>query len=138
MRTLASARLKRIRALELAARGLSYDEVARAVGYSHRGSAYRAVFTALDEREVVGVEQLRTVELARLDRLQATVWEDAMAGDPRAVSAAVRVIQQRVRLMGLDRVGSELSPLGPSALVIGAPEGNPGEATDELEPGAPT
>ena len=80
---------------------MSYDEVARAVGYSHRGSAHRAVFKALAEQEVEAVEDLRALELARLDALQAAIWDDAMRGDTRAASAILRIIDQRVRLLGL-------------------------------------
>ena len=61
-----------------------------------------------------------------------------MVGDPRAVSAAILIIQQRVRLLGLERLGSDFSQLGPAALVVGPPEGNPGQATDDVGPGAST
>jgi hypothetical protein len=132
MRTLATARLKRARAVELVAQGLSYDQVARTVGYSHRGSAHKAVFTALQEREVEAVDQLRAVELARLDRLQAALWQDAMAGDVKAVSAVLRIIDLRLRLLGLGRgVTTPTAGAAPSALVIGPAEDNPGDATDE-------
>ena len=57
MQSLAQARVKRVRALELAADGWSYDRIAREVGYSHRGSAHRAVFKALEEREVEDVRK---------------------------------------------------------------------------------
>jgi hypothetical protein len=59
MKTLATASLKRIRALELGRERAPYDEVAEAVGYGHKGSAHRAVSRALKERLVDGVE-LRT------------------------------------------------------------------------------
>lgn len=43
MKSLVEARLKRARALELVAQGKAYDQIAGEVGYSHRGSAHRAV-----------------------------------------------------------------------------------------------
>lgn len=102
MKSLALARLKRTQAVELVAQGMSYDQVAKAVGYSHRGSAHRAVFRALAEREVAGVDELRDLELARLDALQDAVWDRATAGDLSAVRVATRIIDQRIRLLGLD------------------------------------
>jgi hypothetical protein len=136
MRTLATAKLKRIRALELVAEGLSYDEVAEAVGYGHRGSAYRAVSRALKERLVDGVDELRAVEVARLDRLQAAVWDEAMTGDLRAVNAVIRIIGQRARLLGLDgQACPDHLDAGSPVLVVGSAEGNPGEATGEPRPG---
>src|SRR4051794_38225172 len=92
MKSLAEAKLKRARAVELASEGKSYDEIARLAGYRHRGSAHRAVSTALAEREAESVDQLRVVEAARLDRLQAAIWEKAIGGDLRAVDSVLPII----------------------------------------------
>lgn len=107
MKTLAAARLKRVRAVELVATGRSYDEIAREVGYSHRGSAHRVVYKALAEREVEAVDDLCQMGLARLDRLQASLWGKAMDGDIPAVNTILRITDQRIRLMGLDTQPSE-------------------------------
>jgi hypothetical protein len=131
VKTLATARLKRVLAVELLADGLSYSEIAERVGFRHRASAFRAVSQALAEREVAGVDDLRAIEVARLDRLQTALWDKALMGDTRAVAGVVRIIAMRVRLLGLDRQG----PLGADepgpALVIGPAEGNPGQATGD-------
>ncbi len=131
MKSLAQAKLKRTRAVELLANGKSYDEIARLSGYRHRGSAHRAVSQALSEREVEGVEQLRMVEAARLDRLQAAIWDKAMGGDLRAVDSVLRIIQQRHRLLGLDPRHEGRNQDRPAYLVVGPREGNAGEATME-------
>src|SRR5688572_1347887 len=55
MRTLAMAQHKRARAVELLLEGSSYADVARQVGYTHRGSAHRAVRQALHDREVTAI-----------------------------------------------------------------------------------
>ena len=126
MRSLAQARVKRLHALELAADGCSYDEIARQVGFSHRGSAHRAVFKALDEREVEDVEALRTLEGARLDRLQAAVWDRAMAGDIGAISAVLKIMDRRIRLLGLEPRGGKDRQVDLSrTLVRSSCEGNP-------------
>jgi hypothetical protein len=111
MKSLAQARVKRARAVELLADGGSYDQIAREVGYSHRGSAHRAVSKALAERETEAVDQLRRVELDRLDRLQAAMWSRAMDGDVRAINMILRVIDQRVRLLGLAKPPEESDQL---------------------------
>lgn len=131
MKSLAEARLKRARAVELVAQGESYDEVARAVGYSHRGSAHRAVSKALREREVEAVDELRALELLRLDALQAALWDDAMRGDAVAATSILRIIGQRARLLGLQQSG--LLPDqhgGCRQLVVSTYEGNPEEPTE--------
>lgn len=129
MKSLAQARIKRNKALELAAEGCSYSEIARRAGYAHRGSAHRAVFKALDEREVVGVDQLRELELDRLDCLQAGLWETALGGDTQAASAVIRIIEARTRLLGLQVKSMRSDKDEVVTLVLDHHEGNPGEET---------
>ena len=107
MKSLAQARVKRARAVEMVAEGKSYEKIAREVGYSHRGSAHRAVYKALAEREVEAVDDLRQMELARLDRLQASLWGKAMDGDIQAVNTVLRITDQRIRLMCLDKTTTD-------------------------------
>jgi hypothetical protein len=131
MKSLAQARIKRARALELVAEGKSYDEIARAVGYSHRGSAHRAVFKALDDQEAEDVVHLRTIEVARLDRLQHALWDRAVGGEVDAVLAVLRIMDRRMRLLGLaDAKFRGQACEDTVALVVGPLEGNPGEATN--------
>jgi hypothetical protein len=134
VKSLAQARAKRARAVELLIDGLSYDEIARQVGFTHRGSAHRAVSRALAEREHDAVDTLRRVELNRLDRLQAAVWSQATGGEVAAIDLILKIIEQRMRLFGLHR-----EPERPSApLLVADPpaEGNAGEATDVSRPPA--
>lgn len=118
MKSLAEARIKRTRAVELVAQGLSYDEIAEAVGYSHRGSAHRAVFKALAEHEAEEVEILRAMEMDRLDYLLTKIWPKIEEGDLNAIMVAVRISDARRKLLGLDR---RTADDGPRALVIGDP-----------------
>jgi hypothetical protein len=47
-------------------------------------------------------DELREIELDRLDRLQRGIWERAKDGDIRAIDAVLRIIDRRARLLGLD------------------------------------
>jgi hypothetical protein len=47
--------------------------------------------------------ELRVLELERLDRLQASMWDAALEGDIPAVDRVLKVIAARVRLLGLDQ-----------------------------------
>lgn len=49
------------------------------------------------------VDELRVLELDRLDRLQRSCWDSAIAGDIPAVDRVLKVIAARVRLLGLDQ-----------------------------------
>jgi gamma-glutamyl:cysteine ligase YbdK (ATP-grasp superfamily) len=102
VRTLALARHKQARAVELLLEGRSYEDIARLVGYTHRGSAHRAVRQALHAREVAAIDQLRAQEVERLDALQAVLWPLAEAGNTRATAAVLRIIEQRVPILGLE------------------------------------
>lgn len=101
MKSLAQARIKRDRALQLAAEGHSYEAIADAVGYSHRGSAHRAVFRALDEHEATDVEALRAMEVARLDVMLRALWPQIEDGDLNAIAAAIRISDMRCRITGV-------------------------------------
>jgi hypothetical protein len=126
MQSLAQARWKRVRAVELAVEGKSYAEIARQVGFSHRGSAHRAVTKALAEREVHAVEALRQVELDRLDQLHRSYWSAAVDGDRYAAAMVLKVMDRRIRLLGLQ----DHKPDAQSRILVRPGiEGNPGQAT---------
>lgn len=48
------------------------------------------------------VEQYRAVEGARLEELHRAVWPAAVAGDLAAAMVALRIMERRARLFGLD------------------------------------
>jgi hypothetical protein len=91
------------RVVELAAQGWSYDRIAQEVGYRSKGSVSKALWRTLDAHQAESVQQLRALEVMRLDFLQQRIWEQARAGDLRAVREIRKIIQARVRLLGLDK-----------------------------------
>jgi transposase-like protein len=116
VRTIAAARHKKVQAVELMLAGNSYDDIARQVGYTHRGSAHRAVRQALHDREVAAIDQLREQEVNRLDALQSLLWPLAEVGDAQAAASILRIVEQRVRLLGLEEY-SPASDNGATTLV---------------------
>jgi DNA-binding CsgD family transcriptional regulator len=91
-------------ALDLRRGGLRYREIGEALGCS-LSAAYGAVSRALsriaaetDER----AEELRALELVRLDALLRPMFEKAIAGDLQAVDRVLRIGERRARLLGLD------------------------------------
>ena len=50
--------------------------------------------------------ELLSMELDRLDDLQRAVWQDAINGDLKAVETALKIIQTRAKVLGLDNVQS--------------------------------
>lgn len=114
---------RKARAVELAVQGQTYDAIAREVGFSNRGTAYRVVRRALDEQIADNVQQLRETEVARLDALQAALWPAAMAGNLEAAQQVAFIIDKRARLLGLYPLGKHKAekPLEPVTVIV--PEG---------------
>lgn len=96
---------RRRQAIALRLAGADLQTIADRLGYAGRAAVCvdlgRAYDVALAEM-TRDAEELRALELARLDRLQAAVWAAAMAGNVRAADTALRVIDRRCRLLGLD------------------------------------
>lgn len=88
-RALASAR--QAKAVELTTEGRTYREIADELGYAYHGIVHRIRHQALAHDRVEAVENLQQLESARLDALQAAIWDKAMNGDAAAAQAVVRV-----------------------------------------------
>ncbi len=100
-RNRALAEWRKARAVELATQGHTYQHIADELGYANRGTVHRLVQQTLQAHQADSVDQLRALEVARLDALQESLWEPAMAGDLRAVGQVVQIIVARSRLLGL-------------------------------------
>lgn len=96
---------RRTQAIQLRLAGTEWQQIADALGYASRAAAYvdvnRALEKALAEQRT-GAEVLRETELLRLDRLQRGLWPTAVAGDTKAADTVLRIIDRRMRLLGLD------------------------------------
>ena len=113
--------VKQERAVSLYAEGHSYDDIAEELGYSHRGSAWKAVDRALTaERDLRAGDFLQT----QIDRYEAVLckwWDLATTGrDARAANVVLRALERLDKLLHLGDAG----PVGaPETIVItGSPE----------------
>jgi hypothetical protein len=96
---------RRTDAITLRLAGMDWTSIADRLGYSDRGAACKDVTRALEANIVeqrVSAEELREVELLRLDRLQAAVWGAAVQGDLRAIETCLKILDRRAKLLGLD------------------------------------
>ncbi len=82
-------------------RATPISQIADALGYANRGTVHRLVQQTLHAHQADSVDALRAVEVARLDALQQSLWEPAMAGDLKAVGQVLQIIVARSRLLGL-------------------------------------
>ena len=87
--------------IELRHEGYVWREIATMVDMSIAG-VVKAYKRALMRHPVAAIEEHRELELDRLDSLQRTYWQPAVAGNLRAADFVLRVIDKRAKLLGLD------------------------------------
>ncbi|HKJ76511.1 MAG TPA: hypothetical protein VKA64_04830, partial [Gammaproteobacteria bacterium] len=81
-------------------------------------------------------EEVKRLELERLDRMLLSLWPKVTNGDPQAVEKALKVSERRARLLGIDAPtrgelsgpgGGPLEVSGFAALMRQMEEGGDGE-----------
>lgn len=92
---------KRIEAMGLRMAGLSYEQVAERMGVDALEAEHLVELNFQRVRNR-SADSMRDLENARLDRLQAAVWPDALKGDTNAVNAVLAISARRSRMNGLD------------------------------------
>lgn len=95
---------RRMKAIELRQRGKSYPEIARELGCSialaYSDVNYRLKQIIAEEKEAT--EDLRQLELDRLDKLADGIWDTAIAGNLDAIETYLKIQSRRAKLTGLD------------------------------------
>lgn len=115
-------------ALRLRGRGLSYDAIAKELGYAHHSGAREAVMTGLQAITREPAEALLALETDRLDQLLGRWLPVAL--DPgqdavRATELVLKIQERRARLMGLDAPGRQ------AVAVLAEVETTPGAVNGE-------
>ncbi len=103
------ARELEIKALEYRKSGASYEQISRALGVSKAG-AWKAVkrgLANLNKECAERAKEVRQIETLRLDKMWNSIYEDVLLGDPRAINTALRIMERRARLWGLDEKNEE-------------------------------
>jgi hypothetical protein len=97
-----STTAKKIRALELRKAGKSLQEIADIMGYATRDGPSKLILRALEESVREPREELRELELQRLDAMWSTLWTRFRRGMVAVAPELLRVSQRRAKLLGLD------------------------------------
>lgn len=97
-----AAKIKAAKALELRKEGLSFEEIAQECKYNSKQAAYDAVKRALDAVIREPATDLIRLDLERLDVLFTPVYLKAQAGDTDALSAALKIMERRAKMLGFD------------------------------------
>ena len=90
------------RALELRKAGATYDAIARQVGYANRNGAYQAIQRELQRTLQEPADDLRMLEVERLNDLYRAMAPKALSGDTWSVDRCLKIMERRAALLGLD------------------------------------
>lgn len=101
-RNMADAMERRRQALELRKAGMTYQVIADKLGYRNRNGAWKSIKSALRDIPAEAAHEVKAIELERLDTLLKSIWSGALSGSLGAVDRAIRIMERRARLLGLD------------------------------------
>lgn len=90
------------RALELRRAGVTYDLIAQQLGYKDASVAYNTVKRALKRALQEPADDVRELELSRLDRMESVLWPQALQGDQGAIDRLLKIADRRAKYLGLD------------------------------------
>ena len=93
---------RKLRALELRKAGVPFQAIADQLGYRSSSGAFNAVKAALKATLREPADELRELEVARLDAMLLPLWRRVQSGDEKAVDRVLRIMERRARLLGLD------------------------------------
>jgi len=106
------------KALELRLRGFTYDDIVDELNivshnpkYTPRQMAAKAVRQALNlikKETKEAAENVRDMEMMRLDELWLALQKKVLQEDTRAVEACLRIQERRAKLMGLDAPAKQI------------------------------
>jgi hypothetical protein len=103
------AQANKLKALELRKAGKSYDEIAKELGYRSKSGAHNAVMSALKKTLQEPANELRKLEVERLDAMLADLWESKKENTDRIL----RIMERRAKLLGLD-APTKIAPTDPT------------------------
>lgn len=98
----AAAAARALQALELRKAGATYEAIARQCGYASGSGAYRAVQRELHRMMQEPADDVRQLELARLDDLYRAMVPKALKGDTWSVDRCLKIMERRAALLNLD------------------------------------
>jgi len=91
-----------LKALELRKAGIGYQRIADSLGYKDASGAWRAVKAALKKTLQEPSDELRKLELERLDAAASAIYPSVKQGQYGAIDRWIKIMERRAKLLGLD------------------------------------
>lgn len=98
---LALARYRGAIAVQLRLEGMTYQELAEVLGYTHRSAARKAVMRTIQERADMVVDAYRVQRYLELEDWHRRSWVDALRGRPKAINTCLKAADERTWLLGM-------------------------------------
>lgn len=86
---------------ELRVQGFTFEQIAKEVGFSGPSGAWQAYQRMKEQMIFEPLEELRQLELMRLDAVQHSLWDRAINGDLPAANCVLKIMDLRAKLVGL-------------------------------------
>jgi hypothetical protein len=96
------AKMRQARALDMRVAGFQYPDIAEELGYRNKGSAYKAVMAGLKAMMQEPANELRRMEIARLDEAIRVLYPPVLRGSLSHVDRLLKVMERKARMLGLD------------------------------------
>ncbi len=96
------ARERQLQALELRKEGFTYDAIAKKLNYNSYQAASAAIEAALKRVLQRPAEEVRKIELERLDMMLRALLPKIRIADWQAINTALRIMDRRAKYLGLD------------------------------------
>lgn len=93
---------KRRQALEFRKAGVPYHEIATRLGYYDASAARKAVMAAFGDVIQEPVQELKTLQVERLNHMLLMLWGKVQNGDERAIETTLRIMDKIDKLNGTE------------------------------------
>ena len=109
-------------AIQMRIEGATYTQIADRLGYYNRQHAWRAVSQEMANRKGAGLDELREVEVERLDKMYLALSKGRRNGDIQAINTSIRISERRSKLLGLDDYESRMAAVEEQRVALEAAE----------------
>ena len=117
--------MKLNKAVQLRKEGWLPSEIADELGYESAAQVRGMINRRIAADVKMSAEDARNEDLIRLDALLRAKWTSAMDGDNRAAQTILRIMEMRMKLMGLEQIPEgEKKEVGGVTVVINKIDSN--------------
>jgi hypothetical protein len=103
---------KEAQALALRITGASYAQIAQALGFQSKNAAWKMVESALKKTIQEPADEVRALEVQRLDRWLLNIDAQIRSGSLEALDRGLKIMTRRATLLGLD-APTKMAPTTP-------------------------